>query len=790
MSKQAVREERGQWPRQSDLSQRQDMTLNHGLALSKPSVQSIQMHQGSKRYQGAIGILFSWLLLNTSTMGRASASEEAPSPTAKKQGLLLPSIAHAVSNFTTESFDDLSSLSLENLLNLRVVTASGGAAEDIDLSSANVFVFTHQDIANYGWQSLAEILSYIPGLYVIDDLVSPAVVIRGMSGGFKSATRIIKIMINGIEVNFRSDMTAFLGPEFIPIHAVERVEIAKGPLSSLYGSNAFLATVNVITKRPHSGTHGALGAVLQMRAVRGAGGWGTVSYAGPKTSVFFSAQRLELDRSGLRVQKTFPKQNLLEIQDPTVFASQSKRDIQAPQGAYVNLTMFEPKWAAADFQGGFQQQDANGEFQSASAMTHQSRYSIRNYWSDLKLRTDAFLIKPWIRMGWAEGRPTREDRQYLTSNERMVYRRNFNYKAASLKSGVSYEKKWVQVTAEGEYLREWHRALYFSQIFHSEYGANRPGDQIDKIFPDSNLHPLITNWAAHLQFIVKDVIPNLQLVFDGRIDQSNLYPKELSWRGSLAYRWQEGITTRLILGRAFQGPSAVLLFAIPGFGDTENILGNRAVRGQVPLLPQVVESAELVQVIRLRKFIEIVPSLFWQQFNKTIEFAATTAGYYAKNTEPRRSWGIELTGRFMLNQLQGHLGFSFLHPLATQSGLSKLDKLSAMPFFPTWWISSGLTVPLPKVYLRLTGIARYASQRGPSEQNYLLNDYKPYALPSYVNLDVAISSMNLKIWGPDETVARVLIRNCTNNRQSEPGHVGFDLPVIGRTIVLELNQTF
>lgn len=104
--------------------------------------------------------------------------------------------------------------------------------------------------------------------------------------------------------------------------------------------------------------------------------------------------------------------------------------------------------------------------------------------------------------------------------------------------------------------------------------------------------------------------------------------------------------------------------------------------------------------------------------------------------------------------------------------------------------STGFSIGLPEVYLRLTGIGRYVSQRGPSEQNYLLNDYKPYGFAGFFNGDLAISSMNLKVFGPDETVARVLIRNLTNNQKSEPGPVGFDLPVVGRTTVLDLSQSF
>jgi len=73
-----------------------------------------------------------------------------------------------------------------------------------------------------------------------------------VTAGLRAGTRIVKVMINSVPVNFRPDLTAFIGPEYIPMEAVERIEIAKGPLSALYGADAFLATVNVITKKQKS----------------------------------------------------------------------------------------------------------------------------------------------------------------------------------------------------------------------------------------------------------------------------------------------------------------------------------------------------------------------------------------------------------------------------------------------------------------------------------------------------------------------------------------------------------
>src|SRR4051794_38177105 len=148
---------------------------------------------------------------------------------------------------------DLDDLSLQALLNQTVTTASGGTGEARSLASANVYAVSREEIARHGWRSLAQILEAVPGLYVVDDLAVPSVGVRGTTGGLRSGTRIVKIMIDGQAVNFRPDLTAFIGPEFIPLEAIERIEVARGPLSALYGANAFLATVNVITRTPATG---------------------------------------------------------------------------------------------------------------------------------------------------------------------------------------------------------------------------------------------------------------------------------------------------------------------------------------------------------------------------------------------------------------------------------------------------------------------------------------------------------------------------------------------------------
>ena len=64
--------------------------------------------------------------------------------------------------------EDVADISLEDLLNVEITTA-GKRPEKIGEIPASVVLVTREDIEIYGYQTLAEILENIPGLYQTDD---------------------------------------------------------------------------------------------------------------------------------------------------------------------------------------------------------------------------------------------------------------------------------------------------------------------------------------------------------------------------------------------------------------------------------------------------------------------------------------------------------------------------------------------------------------------------------------------------------------------------------------------
>ena len=113
---------------------------------------------------------------------------------------------------------------------------------------ASVSFITAEEIARYGYRTLADILRGVRGMYVTDDRNFSFVGARGFGKPGDYNSRIL-LLVNGHRVNDNVFGQAEIGAEFgLDPAMFERVEIIRGPASSLYGDSAFFAVVNVITK--------------------------------------------------------------------------------------------------------------------------------------------------------------------------------------------------------------------------------------------------------------------------------------------------------------------------------------------------------------------------------------------------------------------------------------------------------------------------------------------------------------------------------------------------------------
>jgi iron complex outermembrane receptor protein len=143
---------------------------------------------------------------------------------------------------------DLTEMSLESLMNVSVYSASKYEQKTTEAPSS-VSVVTAEEIRKYGYRTLADILKSLRSFYISYDRNYNYIGVRGFAPPGDFNTRLL-LMVDGHRINDGIFDTAVVGTEFIlDVDLIDRVEVIRGPSSSLYGSNAFFGVINVITRR-------------------------------------------------------------------------------------------------------------------------------------------------------------------------------------------------------------------------------------------------------------------------------------------------------------------------------------------------------------------------------------------------------------------------------------------------------------------------------------------------------------------------------------------------------------
>jgi outer membrane receptor for ferrienterochelin and colicins len=144
--------------------------------------------------------------------------------------------------------DQVYELPLDQLVNMEVTSASRFKQKSSEAPSA-VDVYTVEDIRTYGWRNLSDALNAIRGLYVRNDRNYSYLGVRGFTRTGDYNSRYL-IMIDGRRMNDVAFDSGFIAEEFmLDINLIERIEFIPGSGSSVYGANALLGVINVISKK-------------------------------------------------------------------------------------------------------------------------------------------------------------------------------------------------------------------------------------------------------------------------------------------------------------------------------------------------------------------------------------------------------------------------------------------------------------------------------------------------------------------------------------------------------------
>ncbi|MEJ6473279.1 TonB-dependent receptor plug domain-containing protein [Pseudoalteromonas piscicida] len=163
---------------------------------------------------------------------------------------------------------DLYQLSFEELLNVNVSIATKTDETRASVPSS-ITVFNSEQINSLGVDNVYDLMNFVPGFQSTRGDWVGAVPKEHTRGVYLDTGHVL-VMIDGQRLNESSFGKASVYTPFIPVEIIDKVEFIRGPGSALYGSNAFLGVMNVITKKQSNqlfagyGEHGSVQAAINL----------------------------------------------------------------------------------------------------------------------------------------------------------------------------------------------------------------------------------------------------------------------------------------------------------------------------------------------------------------------------------------------------------------------------------------------------------------------------------------------------------------------------------------------
>ncbi len=477
-------------------------------------------------------------------------------------------------------------LSLLELSSIEVTRLATGSPTPLSRAAAITTVISAKDIRNMGATDIDQALMSVPGLYVSrsDQSYTPMYIFRGIYSRFNAQAL---FMVNGIPqknlpIGNRGHVWGGM-----PVEAIEKIEIIRGPGSALYGADAFAGIINIITKTGEEMAGTQVGV--------SAGSFDTyqawVQHGGEYSDwdIAFS----------LEAGSTNGHQETIEADSQTVFDSQFSTNASYAPGpintGYDSLELrLDAGYEAWHFRLGYQKRE-NLESGAgiAGALDPNGSYNSDRVNADVTFTQDDWL-DDWSLVT--------QFSVYFDNQELQDYPYLFPPGAFG---GVypdgfigAPEYKEVQATLQeyGVYTGwEDHRLRFavgvkFGDVFETTELKNFNSDFTPKSglvdVSDTN-EVWLPEKSRKLHFIsIQDewqINPDWQLVSGVRYDHYSDFGDTINPRLALVWLTTEAWTTRLLYGRAFRAPSFTELY----------VISNPVILGNIQLDPETIDTYEL-----------------------------------------------------------------------------------------------------------------------------------------------------------------------------------------------------
>lgn len=278
--------------------------------------------------------------------------------------------AGLLAQFVTAAFPALAESSKEDTI---VVTASS-VEQNLKDAPASISVITREDLERRPVQNLRDVLQNVPGVQLTNEGDNrKGVSIRGLSSSYTL------ILVDGKRVNSRN--AAFRHNDFdlswIPAEAIERIEVVRGPMSSLYGSDALGGVVNIITRKVGKEWHGTLSADTTVQENRDRGD----SYSGS----FYTSGPLIDNLLGVKVYGSVDKREKDQQQASSLTGLTPRIEGNTSRNGNVEFALTPTENQDMTFGYGFDRQDRDSDSLDKNRMErhnysvgHNGRWGVAN----------------------------------------------------------------------------------------------------------------------------------------------------------------------------------------------------------------------------------------------------------------------------------------------------------------------------------------------------------------------------------------------------------------------------
>ncbi len=426
----------------------------------------------------------------------------------------------------------------------QMVVTAAATEQSVKDAPASISVITQEDLQRKPVQNLKDILKEVPGVQLTNEGDNrQGVSIRGLDSSYTL------ILIDGKRVNSRN--AVFRHNDFdlnwIPADSIERIEVVRGPMSSLYGSDALGGVVNIITKKIGQKWTGSITADTTIQENRDRGD----TYNGQ----FFTSGPLMDGVLGVKA-----------------FGSLSKREKDKQESSTTSATGETPRIE------GFTSRDANVEF----AWTPTENQDITaGYGFDRQDRNSDSLDKNRLeRQNYSLSHNGRWD---VGNSELKFYGEKVDNKNPGNSSPITSESN----TIDGKYVLPV-GAINQLITFGGEWRHDKLKDPVNLTGGTSSE----TSASQYALFIEDEwrIFEPLALTTGIRMDDHETYGDHWSPRAYLVYSATDTITVKGGWATAFKAPS--LLQLSPDW-TTNSCRGGCRIVGSPDLKPETSESWEI-----------------------------------------------------------------------------------------------------------------------------------------------------------------------------------------------------